>query len=182
MIRRVVFLLLLGSAACADSGSSSITFVNPEDPVVVSTTVPTGTPPPFQVRLPEVISDSRQWRGVQCGVTEARQALFRHADKWESFWTRGVAPYSPRLAKVPGVDFSKDMVVGVFLGEKKYPYYEVKIRSVKVETDPEGRKILMVRYREIHKMSGVFRPEFPIQPFHLLRVPIFDGPIRFEKA
>jgi len=85
--------------------------------------------PPAGLRLPEIVVKSDEWRGVQCGVQEPRHAVFQHADKWQSFWEKAMAPYSSRLAKVPPIDFNKDMVVGVFLGERgKLP---LKLRSVR---------------------------------------------------
>ncbi len=77
--------------------------------------------PPINVRLQELIIKSDEWRGSQCGVVESRLAVFRHPDKWESFWVKAMSPISHRLSKVPPVDFGKNMVVGVFMGEMRYP-------------------------------------------------------------
>ena len=138
--------------------------------------------PPAGIRLPEMVVKSDEWRGVQCGVQDARVAVFRHADKWQAFWEKALAPYSSRLAKVPPVDFGKDMVIGVFLGERSKPNFEIEIRSVRTEDRPEPGKVLEVRYREIRKMQGVFVPPFAIQPFHLKRVPRFDGQVLFTQV
>ncbi len=138
--------------------------------------------PPAGIRLPEIVVKSDEWRGVQCGVQEPRDAVFRHADKWQSFWGKALAPYSNRLAKVPPVDFDKDMVVGVFLGERAKPNFEIEIRSIRPEDRPDVGKVLVVRYREIRKMQGVFVPPFAIQPFHLKRVPRFDGQVLFTQV
>jgi hypothetical protein len=137
--------------------------------------------PPAQLSLPELIIKSDEWRGVQCGVSEPRFAVFRHADKWQTFWEKGMAPYSKRLAQVPSVDFQKDMVIGVFMGEMPEPFYEIEIRSIRQENRPAG-EVLVVRYREIKKMMGVFVPPFTVQPFHLKRVPLFDGEVVFQKV
>jgi hypothetical protein len=138
--------------------------------------------PPAQVRLPELIVKADEWQGVQCGVVDPRFAVFRHADKWMSFWQKAMAPISERLAKVPPVDFDKNMVVGVFMGDMPYPEYEIQIRSIRIEDRPSTGKTLVVRYREITKMIGVFVPPFHIQPFHLKRVPAFAGPVVFLKV
>jgi hypothetical protein len=138
--------------------------------------------PPASVILPELMIKSDEWRGSQCGVIEPRLAVFRHPDKWQTFWERAMAPISHRLAKVPPVDFGKDMVVGVFMGEMKYPYYEIEIRSIRQEDRPEGGKVLVVRYRDVKKMEGVFVPPFRVQPFHLKRIPVFPGQVVFLKV
>ena len=135
--------------------------------------------PPPGLRLPEVVVKADEWRGVQCAVREPRFAVFQHADKWTSFWEKALAPYSNRLAKVPPVDFAKDMVVGVFMGERTTPYYEIEIRSIRPEDQKEAGKVLVVHYREISKMQGVFSPPFAVQPFDLKRIPRFDGRVIF---
>ncbi len=137
--------------------------------------------PPRGVRLQAPTVKKNEWRGVQCAVQEPRVAVFRSADKWESFWQKGMAPFSERLAKTPAVDFSKDMVVGVFSGNKPTPNYEVLMKKIQFKENPGEEKILMVYYKEVKKMQGVFTPPFAIQPFHLKKVPRFEGEIKFEQ-
>jgi hypothetical protein len=163
------------------TGQESLTLVDPEMNVL-KMVAPAPVEPPFQVHLPKAISTDRQWRGVQCGVTEPRQAVFKHADKWQSFWNKGLAPYSVKFEKMPPIDFEKDMVVGVFLGERDYPYFEIEIRSIKMEDRSGQGNVLVVRYREIDHMSGVFTPSFSIQPFDMKKVPLFNGPIEFVQV
>jgi hypothetical protein len=139
-------------------------------------------PPPANVRLPELVVKTDEWKGSQCGVTEPRQAIFRHADKWTSFWQQALAPVSTRLSNVPPVDFSKDMVVGVFMGTMPYPHYGIEIRSIRMEDRPEGGKALVVRYRDTVRMMGVFVPPFAVQPFHLRKVPVYSGQVVFVKV
>ena len=179
----VCFSIICASSAIAEplippNASTDVSLVDPESPVQLSTAPP--SEPPIRVVLPEPIAEKDQWRGVQCAVTRPRQAVFRHADKWDAFWKKGMAPFSRKFRDVPPVDFSKDMVVGVFMGEKPDPHYEIQIRSVKIE-QRDDTPTLVVRYRNIAKMSGVWNPPFPIQPFHLKRVPAFRGLVVFEE-
>jgi hypothetical protein len=138
--------------------------------------------PPPGLRLPDLVIKKDERRGVQCAVKDERHAVFQHADKWTAFWEKALAPFSSRLAKVPSVDFDKDMVVGVFMGERTKPSYEIVIRSVRMEDQKEGGKALVVRYREISKMQAVFIPPFAIQPFDLKRVPRYDGRVVFTQV
>jgi hypothetical protein len=138
--------------------------------------------PPANVLLPEVVVKSDEWKGSQCAVQEPRFAVFRHADKWTSFWTKALAPVSSRLAKVPPINFDKDMVVGVFMGEKPSPHYEIEIRSIRMESRPDAGQVLVVRYREVKRMMGVFVPPFAVQPFHLKRVTAYPGQVVFFKV
>ncbi|MFA5975465.1 MAG: hypothetical protein WC859_04790 [Elusimicrobiota bacterium] len=159
----------------------ALTLVDPELTQSVAPPPPESLPePPPQFRLPDVIADSRQWRGLRCGVTLPRYAIFRHGDKWNTFWEKGMTPYVPhRLHNVPEVDFTKEMVIGVFLGERRDPHYAVEIRSITPQTRPQG-PVLVIRYRKIRLMEGVFSPAFPVQPFHLRKLPRFDGEVIFE--
>jgi hypothetical protein len=193
------FAILGNADLLPKPGQGGVTLIDPEAPVQLST-APVSEPP-IRIKLPEPIAEKDQWRGVRCAVTEPRQVLFRHADKWESFWKKGMAPFSPKFAKVPPIDFTKEMVVGVFMGELFDPHYEIEIRSVAIEQrtrpasipstglldEEQGRArdetpTLVVRYRTIAKMSGVFTPPFAIQPFHLKRIPAFHGLIVFEEV
>jgi hypothetical protein len=138
--------------------------------------------PPAGVHLQELVVRADEWRGSQCGVVEPRFAVFRHPDKWKTFWGKALSPISSRLAKVPPVDFGKDMVIGVFMGEMPYPHYEIEIRTIRTENRPDLGKVLVVRYREVRKMMGVFVPPFKVQPFHLKRIPVFQGEVVFVKV
>jgi len=189
-----ILLLFSMSLACSDFGAAAESslnllpadgreqaiFVDPEAPIDISTAAPTAAP--ANVRLPAVVAKKDEWRGVQCAVLQPRQAVFRHADKWEAYWIKGMAPYSRRFEQVPSVDFAKDMVIGVFMGEQAHPFYEVEIVSAKPLKQADGTEHLLVRYKEISKMRGVFVPVFPVQPFHLKRVPVYTGPVVFERV
>ncbi|HVO33704.1 MAG TPA: hypothetical protein VMU17_07295 [Elusimicrobiota bacterium] len=161
------------------TGQEPVSFVEQE---VKFTTAPFVAQPPPMVHLPEVIVEKDQWRGVQCGVTEPREAVFRHDDKWRSFWERGLAPYSSRLKTIPEIDFAKEMVVAVFLGDRDTPNHEVEILSIKPREFADQGKKLVVRYREVVRMEGVWVPPFRVQPFHMRRVPVWSGPIVFEQV
>ena len=166
----------------ATTSQADLTLVDPE---LANTPLPKlvlPPEPPAMINLPEIVVKKDEWKGSQCAVQDPRFAVFRHDDKWSSFWEKALAPFSPRLAKIPKVDFNKDMVVGVFLGQKPYPYYEIEIRSIREETRPDAGKVLVVRYRDVVKMSGVFVPPFAVQPFHLKKIPAFDGQVIFLKV
>jgi len=187
-------LLILGAAlsvARADeslqnllSNTTSQEDLTLVDPELTNTPLPKLVLPadaPANVILPEVVVKDGEWKGVQCAIADARFAVFRHQDKWASFWEKALAPFSPRLAKVPAINFEKDMVVGVFMGEKPYPHYQIEIRSVREEARPEG-KALVVRYRDVKHMMGVFVPPFAVQPFHMKRVAAYPGQVILLKV
>ena len=106
--------------------------------------------------------------------------VFRNASDWNKFWTLAIQPYLNHPRETPVVDFSKDMIIGVFLGEKPYPGAMLEIRSVK-SVPHGGGPVLEVVYKDISQMQGVFMPPFSVQPFHLKEVPAFPGAVVFRE-
>jgi hypothetical protein len=196
IVGRIVFVgMVMGSCAWADplqdlmesttsaavipaGAQSTVDLLQPDfDPALLENlAVPTEAP--SRVALPLLVIKKNEWRGSQCGIVQPHQLVFRNPASWKLFWEKAMAPYSERLKQVPMIDFSKDMVVGVFLGEKPIPYYEIQILSTKFE-NRAAERVLVVRYRSINKMQGVFTPPFAIQPFNLKRMPLTRGPVTF---
>ncbi|HEX4346381.1 MAG TPA: protease complex subunit PrcB family protein, partial [Vicinamibacterales bacterium] len=83
--------------------------------------------------------------------------------------------HAPALP-APDVDFSREMVVGVFLGSRNSAGYSVEI--VSVEKDAGG---LVVRYRESAPGRRTLSEQIITSPSHLVAVPKTDGAVRFEK-
>ncbi len=134
-----------------------------------------------QVRLPPVLIEASQWRGSLCGIAKSAHAVFRKPSDWEVFWDLAIKPYLPRPIAVPNIDFSKDMVVGVFRGSGGFPGDVIQIRSIKQgQGDHEAN--LIVTYRNTSQMQPVFVPPFPVQPFHLKKIPAFPGRVLFQET
>ena len=99
----------------------------------------------------------------------AKQATVRTAAEWKALW-KDHAP----TEKMPAVDFTKDMVVGIFLGTKPSAGYEVEIVGVR----PEG-KDLIVEYVQKQPAPGTMAAQILTEPFHLVAVPKHAGTVRF---
>jgi hypothetical protein len=65
-------------------------------------------------------------KGQRSGIREALQTVIRNRDEWNAFWKRHASTNTPP-ALAPIVDFDREMVVGIFLGEKSTGGYEVEI-------------------------------------------------------
>ena len=78
---------------------------------------------------------------------------------------------------MPDVDFSSNMVVGIFLGTRPTGGYGAEI----VSAQPDGGT-LIVKYKETRPGRGSMTAQVLTSPFHLVAVPKFDGPVRFEKV
>lgn len=132
--------------------------------------------------LPVEISRVDQWKGSQCGMIKPVHVVFSQAGSWKIFWERVMTPYSMRFRRIPAVDFNRYYVVGVFMGTKLTPGYEIEILSTEIKKSPGLRPVMTVLYRDIRHPQAIFQPGFVVHPFHLMRVPAFKGKITFVES
>jgi hypothetical protein len=111
-------------------------------------------------------------KGDASGQQLARQVTIRTPSEWTALWKEH-APAEPR----PTVDFSKNMVIGVFLGTKPSAGHEVEITGVRHED-----KDLVVEYVQKQPAAGTMTAQILTEPFHLVSVPKHAGPVRFVQA
>ena len=99
----------------------------------------------------------------------ARQVTVRTAAEWKALWKE----HAP-TAKMPDVDFSKDMIVGIFLGTNPIAGHEVEIVGVRAE-----EKDLVVEYVQKQPGRGTLAAQLLTEPFHLVSVPRHQGTVKF---
>jgi hypothetical protein len=100
-------------------------------------------------------------KGDHSYIGSPRQVVIRTAEEWTAFWNEHAA----ERAK-PAVDFSKEMVVGVFLGSKPSPAYSVAIVSALAKNDA-----LLVQYRVTQPSPGTIAAQVITFPYHLATIP-----------
>ena len=108
-------------------------------------------------------------KGDMSGQQMTKQVTVRTAAEWQALW-KDHAP----TEKTPNVDFTKDMVVGIFLGSKPSAGHSVEI--VGVRTD---EKELVVEYVQTQPGRGTMAAQILTEPFHLVAVPKHAGTVRF---
>ena len=107
-------------------------------------------------------------KGYRSGIRGPLQTVIRNQDEWNAFWKRhSSTDTNPMLAPI---DFSREMVVGIFLGEKSTGGYEVEI--VRAERRDSS---LYFHYREESPPQGAVVTQALTQPFHLVRVAKYDN-------
>jgi hypothetical protein len=111
-------------------------------------------------------------KGDQSNVDEAKQVVVRTEAAWAALWSRH-APDRKR----PQVDFSSQMVVGIFMGSRPTAGYSVAIVST-----IQANGVLTVRYREVVPPRDAITAQVITFPFVLVTVPAFAGDVRFEKS
>jgi hypothetical protein len=112
-------------------------------------------------------------KSSQSFIDTARQVTVRTPAEWSALWKQH-APNRP----LPDVDFSREMVVGVFLGSRSSAGYSVEIVGV----DKEPGDGLVVRYKETAPGRSSVTAQIITTPYHLVAVPRVNGAVRFEKV
>jgi hypothetical protein len=112
-------------------------------------------------------------QGDTSGVTAPAHLVIRSREAWQTLWTQHAMglPSAP-----PEVDFSWEIVLAVFAGERRTGGYEVTITAV--EARGGGG---LVTYREMDPPGGSFLIQQLTHPYHLVKVPRVDGPIIFRR-
>lgn len=102
---------------------------------------------------------------------DARQVTVRTPAEWKALWK----DHGP-TEKMPDVDFTKNMVVGIFLGTKPSAGHDVEIVGVRTQ-----EKELIVEYVQKQPARGTMAAQILTEPFHLVSVPKHAGTVRFVK-
>lgn len=113
-------------------------------------------------------------KGDQSNVDDAKQVLVRTEAEWTKLWQQH-APGQPR----PVVDFSREMVLGVFMGSRPNAGFSTAI--VSATAAPDGA--LIVRYTETMPGAGSVTAQILTFPYHLAAIPksaVTD--VKFEKT
>jgi hypothetical protein len=114
-------------------------------------------------------------RGVQSVVDDRREAVARTAAEWAALYKQH-EPDKP----LPAVDFSREIIVAVFIGSRPTGGYGVEIAGVGAGTDGA----VTVRYRERRPAGDAITAQVITSPYVIAAVPrpaAATTPIRFER-
>ena len=111
-------------------------------------------------------------KGSMSAIDAQRQVIVRTPEEFAALWK---AHANDR--KMPDVDFSTNMVVGIFLGTRPTGGYGAEI----VSAQPEGGT-LIVKYKETRPGRGSMTAQVLTAPYHFVAIPKVDGAVRFEKV
>ena len=111
-------------------------------------------------------------KGDQSNVDDAKQVLVRSEAEWTKVWNQH-APDQPK----PAVDFSKEMVVAVFMGSRPSAGFSTTITSAMA-----AKGALLVHYKETAPPAGAVTAQILTFPFHIVAIakaPVTD--VKFQK-
>jgi PrcB C-terminal len=103
-------------------------------------------------------------KGSRSGVREPLQIVIRSQAEWDALWKRHVS-IETNPPPPPTIDFNKQIVIGVFLGEKPTGGYDVEITRAE-----QSDGALVLHYREKSPLPGSIAIQALTQPFHIIQV------------
>jgi hypothetical protein len=110
-------------------------------------------------------------KGGSSQVDNARQAAVQSAAEWSTLWSQ----HAGGRAR-PAVDFTKEMVLAVFLGTRPSAGFSVEIVGAR-----EEGAALVVSYRETRPQPGCVTALVLTSPYHLVAVPK-HGDVKWERV
>jgi len=103
-------------------------------------------------------------KGYRSGVRVPLQVVARSQNDWTALWRQHVSDdLSSRPP--PTIDFEKEVVVALFLGERPTGGYDVQISRAEQTNDG-----LIIYYREKDPSPGGMVIQALTQPFHIVRI------------
>jgi hypothetical protein len=108
-------------------------------------------------------------KGDMSGQQVAKQVIVRTPAEWKALWKDHSA-----TEKMPIVDFTNSMVVGIFLGSKPSSGHDVEIVGVRTQ-----EKDLIVEYVQKQPGRGTLSAQILTEPYHLVSVAKHPGTVRF---
>ncbi len=110
--------------------------------------------------------------GASSGIRDPTRVVVRTSREWLVVWARHAQPVGAVVP--PPVDFERDMVVGVFMGERDTGGYQIEITGVERTTE-----VLRVQYQVREPEPGAILIQALTQPFHLVRLARDDAFVSF---
>ena len=112
-------------------------------------------------------------KGVMSNMDAGRQATARSTDEWAKLWTEHAGERTR-----PNVDFSRDVVVAVFMGTRPTAGFSVEIVGVRQEG-----QALVVSYKETRPAPDALTAQVLTSPYHIVAVPRGSTTdVRFERV
>jgi hypothetical protein len=111
-------------------------------------------------------------KGAESLVDVQRQATVRTASEWTSLW-HAHSWDRPE----PAIDFSREMVVGVFMGSRPTAGFGIEIVGYRDSGDG-----VIVQYRETMPDRDTLTAQILVSPYHFVAIPRHAGAVTFEKV
>jgi len=118
----------------------------------------------------------KEWKGANGGLPAPAEKIIRTPEEWASLWRQTHAGQVPPPA-APKIDFTTQMVLAVFMGERPSGGYAITIEEVAV-----GDKDVHVTFREQSPPPDAITAQVLTQPYHIVVVKKSALPVRFVRV
>jgi hypothetical protein len=152
------------------AGQTVPLLADPESGGTAVEPTPKATPSLEKKAAPPQASSADSWSGLYGGAEEGTLTI-SDAKAWANLW--GGLSRQP----APDLDFSRQQVVGVFLGPQPTGGFSVEIAPAVIALPTAA----VVRYRVISPAAGRTPPEGTTAPYALRAIGRTTLPVRFEK-
>lgn len=125
---------------------------------------------------PQAFAIRRLEKGSHSGVIEPRQVVNKDEAGWRRLWGEHQPPGQP-ARPLPEIDFTKEMVILVAMGQRFSGGFTIEIE--KVETS-RGRLTIFVRPEA--PPPGAMVTQALTAPFEIVAVPRSDSPPQFVES
>jgi len=112
-------------------------------------------------------------KGDSSEVLDPARHVIRDSAAWHALWSSHAGPSS----QAPPVDFTTDMVVAAFAGERPTPGHRIEIVGARRESSS-----LAVTVNEVQPPRGMIAAQMIVTPFHIVTLPRYEGEVRFTDA
>jgi protease stability complex PrcB-like protein len=113
-------------------------------------------------------------KGAFSGIQQPEQIVITNATQWAELWKQHTVKREPK-PELPEVDFSKQTLLFVSLGEKRTGGYSVEIADLL----KENGKVVVLAKSHAPKPGG-FQIQAITAPFIIVAVPKLDGKVEFK--
>lgn len=124
-------------------------------------------------------------QGVSSRITTKQEVVIEDKDAWLAFWEEhqtGDFPsltgnFAPSSISLPKVDFTKEVVIAVFMGEQRTGGYAIGIEEINI-LKKEGEAVVTVDVTKPNPQD--MTTQALTQPFHIIKVQKPNIPVRFR--
>ncbi|MBN1385030.1 MAG: protease complex subunit PrcB family protein [Elusimicrobia bacterium] len=127
------------------------------------------------IELEESVSGPREWYGYHSGYTGSGTKVFKDKNSWMAFRQKHERTNVPS-SDLADIDFSKEMIIAAFMGQKPTGGYSVRIVDVEKLKDK-----IVVKYREEIPGKDSISTQAFTQPYHIKVIEKSTLPIIFKK-
>ncbi len=129
-----------------------------------------GSAPKTGIRL----KIKKEWKGSYSGYPKAARLAIYNAEEWKGIWEKVNALRLPK-PELPKINFEKEMVIAVFMGERHSGGYSIEITSI-LKTEKE----IVAAVEEKEPSPESLRTLALTSPYHIVVIKKYPLAVNFQ--